>query len=417
MRTWVALHGMKRMCASPSSAAAGTLGRDRPLPSPPRRGGSNDRFVQLDTVADQLAERRLLSLSLRERAGVRGDSAAEAQPASPAGLLTHSLLLLFLGLPLLATRTAAPAATVTESFATNPLTHGWHLFGNTNLFLWDSTNQNLRVTWDSLQTNSYFYLPLGTILDRQDNFSVAFDLEMSDIAAGVATNASFPLAIGLINLLDATRTNFFRGSPAHLQPNLVEFTFFPDTAGYGPTIWPDIWSTNGTLAGNDNGDYGYTIMDLPIGVVMRITLSYSASNQTLNTTLVTNGVSIPLNRLTIGTNFTDFRVAAFAIPSYSDAGQNPRYANSILAHGIVDNVLLTVPPPPVQNLTGKFAGNQWQASFTSLTNWLYTLERTGDLRSWTAVSTGTPGIGGTLILPDPTAFTRQWYRVNAQRPY
>src|SRR5258708_27071776 len=209
---------------------------------------------------------------------------------------------------------------------------------------------------------------------------------MSDIAAGVATNASFPLAIGLINLLDATRTNFFRGRPAHLQPNLVEFTFFPDTAGYGPTIWPDIWSTNGTLAGNDNGDYGYTIMDLPIGVVMRIPLSYSASNQTLNTTLVTNGVSIPLNRLTIGTNFTDFRVAAFAIPSYSDAGKSPRYANSLLAHGIVDNVLLTVPPPPVQNLLGYFANGHWKAQFTSRTNWSYAVQASADLQSWDSVS-------------------------------
>ena len=68
------------------------------------------------------------------------------------------------------------AATITENFSANPLQNGWQIFGDTNLFQWDSTNQNLAVTWDSSQTNSYFYHPLGTILTRNDDFSLAFDL-------------------------------------------------------------------------------------------------------------------------------------------------------------------------------------------------------------------------------------------------
>jgi len=80
---------------------------------------------------------------------------------------------------------AARAATIGENFATNPLLRGWRVFGNTNLFRWNAAGQNVGVTWDSSHTNSYFYMPLGTILNRQDDFSVAFDLQLIDVAAGV----------------------------------------------------------------------------------------------------------------------------------------------------------------------------------------------------------------------------------------
>ena len=56
--------------------------------------------------------------------------------------------------------------TITENFTTNPLLNGWQIFGDTNLFQWDPTNHDLAVTWDSSQSNSYFYLPLSNILGR-----------------------------------------------------------------------------------------------------------------------------------------------------------------------------------------------------------------------------------------------------------
>src|SRR2546422_9837110 len=77
-----------------------------------------------------------------------------------------------LALASLSVLSAARPATVTENFSANPLQNGWRIFGATNLFQWDSTNQNLAVTWDSSQTNSYFYRSLGTILTRDDEFSV-----------------------------------------------------------------------------------------------------------------------------------------------------------------------------------------------------------------------------------------------------
>src|SRR5882757_5044105 len=106
---------------------------------------------------------------------------------------------------LLASAALARAGTITENFATNPAADGWQLFGNTNLFHWDSTNQNLAVTWDSSQTNSYFYQPLGTILARDDSFRLSFDVVFQDYDIG---GYSFPAAIGFLNLSNATQSNF-----------------------------------------------------------------------------------------------------------------------------------------------------------------------------------------------------------------
>ncbi|PYJ85541.1 MAG: hypothetical protein DME22_08750 [Verrucomicrobia bacterium] len=95
---------------------------------------------------------------------------------------------------------AAHATTITEDFSNNPSENGWHIFGNTNLFQWDSVNQNLAVTWDSSQANSYFYHPLGTILARDDDFSITFDLRLNDFIAGIDPRmpSTFPLSVGFL---------------------------------------------------------------------------------------------------------------------------------------------------------------------------------------------------------------------------
>ena len=308
------------------------------------------------------------------------------------------------------------AATFTENFASDPLTRGWRASGDTNLFHWNSANQNLGVTWDSSRPNSFFCLPVGTILNRNDDFSVAFDLELADVAAGVDPNkpSTFELAIGFLNLVDATKASFFRGNSAY-SPNLVEFDFFPDT-GFGATIWPSLWSTNSSL--NYNGSTDYTILDLSIGVLMRVTISYTAGNRTLATSITTNGTSIgSIHNVMLSSSFTDFRVGAFAVESYSDAGQDPQYGGSLLAHGTVDNIAITVPPPPVQQLAGKFISNQWQITFVSRTNWLYTLERSPDFQSWLEASASANGNGTNMNLLDATPMPgAAFYRVRAERP-
>jgi hypothetical protein len=303
-----------------------------------------------------------------------------------------------------------------EDFATDPLAHGWRVFGNTNLFGWNPTNQDLEVTWDSSQTNSFFQLPLGTILGRADDFSFSLDLRLDDIQPGVNPDkpSTFELAFGLQNSAEAQETNFFRAGSKGCA-DLVEFDFFPDT-GYGPTVWPAIWATNSSA--NYNGGSDYTIVDLPVGVEMHIALAYTAADQTLRTSITTNGVAIgSFNPVPLSSSFTDFRVGTFAIASYSDAGQADPYAGSLLAHGAIDNVVVTLPPAPVQDLRADMINGTGQVQFLSRSGWLYGLERTADFLTWTTVSSGAPGTGANLILQDTTApAARAFYRVRAERP-
>lgn len=306
--------------------------------------------------------------------------------------------------------------TFTEDFSSDPAANGWYAFGQTNLFCWNATNRNLEVTWDSSQPNSYFYHPLGTVLSRSDDFAVAFDLRLSDIGVGVHTNFTAPLeiALGFLNLAEATRTNFLRGTGTD-SPNLIEFDYFWD-AGYGATVWPACVSSNSTF--NYNGSSDYAVLALTANDWYRAVMTYTASNQTLVTTL-TNLATHDGTVLTspLATNFTDFRVDALALSSYSEAGQDPQYAGSVLAHGAVDNLVVTVPPPPVGDVTGTLSNQVWQVQFASRSDWLYTLERTPDFHVWSPVSAPTAGNGATLALPDtnPPA-ADAFYRVRAEKP-
>jgi len=305
------------------------------------------------------------------------------------------------------------AATITEDFSTDPLQDGWQIFGDTNLFQWDSTNQNLDVTWDSSQTNSYFYHPLGTILAKSDDFGMSFDLQLSDIAIGInpSKTDTFELAVGFINLASATSTNLERGTginSAHGARNTCEFDYFPDS-GYGATISPTLISSNNQFA----TQFAFPLA-LDPGALFHVTMNYTATNKTLSTTMTRNGESFgSIPDVVLGSSFNDFRPDQFAIINWSDAGAD----GSLLAHGTVENFVITVPPPPVQNLTGNFTNAFWQVQFMSQSNWLYTLERTTDFISWNDVSISTSGNGTNLFLQDTNSLPNQaFYRVSAQRP-
>src|SRR6185369_6598419 len=180
------------------------------------------------------------------------------------------------------------------------------------------------------------------------------------------------------------------------SPNLVEFDYFADT-GFGATIWPTFISTNSSF--NYSGPTDYTLLALSVKDTFRVAMTYTASNATLTTRITRNGSAFgPINPVTLSTNFTDFRVDAFAISSYSDSGDN---YDSLLAHGSVDNVSITTPPPPVTNLSGGFVEpDVWETRFSSRSNWVYTLERTVNLQIWTTASVSTNGTGAEIVLRD-----------------
>jgi hypothetical protein len=308
---------------------------------------------------------------------------------------------------------AGRAATIEEDFSANPQLDGWKIFGNTNLFQWDSTNQNLDVTWDSSQTNSYFYHPLGTILARDDNFHLSFDLMFHDYASGTTSGKpyDFEAAIGFLNFASAAQTTFSRGAginKTYGPVNLVEFDFFPAFSSFQPTISQVIVSTNnGWLYNNNN------LLDMTPGQWFHVDMDYQGTTRTLTTVVTNNGAQYGMTQtISVTTNF-DFRLTAISVNSYSD--QNA--TGSILAHGLVDNFVITVPPPPVQNLAGSFTNGVWQTQFLCRSNWFYTLQRSPDFQSWTNVSSTIPGSATGLVLLDtnPPA-DKAFYRINAQRP-
>jgi hypothetical protein len=293
------------------------------------------------------------------------------------------------------------AATLQEDFSSDPASHGWKIFGNTNLFQWDAANQNLRVTWDSSQPNSYFYLPLGTVLATNDDFSLEFDLQLEDASTEYYGSE---LAIGFLHFADATSTNFLRSGG--ICPNVAELDYFPPSF-----IAPSVDAT--LVDASTNFYFAFAVMPLDPATVYHVRLAHTAGQPAITGQLLTNGQVCASLTQAYGATMADFRLDMVTVSSYQDDG----YGDTILAHGTVDNLVVTLPPPPVQDFTGALTNGCWEAQVSGCANWLYTLERSTDLVSWTAASMTAEGSGTTLVLQDTNAPAGQaFYRVRANRP-
>jgi hypothetical protein len=304
---------------------------------------------------------------------------------------------------------ANPNQVMAEDFSHNPALDGWQVFGSGSLFAWNSTNQNLQVTWNSASNNSYFYHPLGTILGTNDNFSVSFNLYLTDYAAG---GYSFPVTAGMQNFAEAGNPDFLIGSGDN-STNLAEFEFFPATANIpNASVDPTFIDSENDFAYNT---YGYAA--LPTGVAMRVTLSYTATNLTGVLTITTNGVAVAAPSYAYLTNdtygiFGDFRLDTFAVESYSGVASD----SSLLAHGTIGNVLIVTPPPPVTGLQAALAHGVGQVQFSGQAHWNYVLQSSTNLQSWAAAGPVVNGTNGTMTLQDTGAVRpHQFYRVNAQK--
>ena len=316
---------------------------------------------------------------------------------------------------------SAHATTFTANFTNNPAADGWQIFGDTNLFHWNSTNKNLEVTWDSTQPNSYFQHPLGTTLTRNDDFTVAFDLQLNDIVSGNEPGKISPmeLGFGFLNHAEATDPGFERW----LAGNLAELDYFPlgyyiDDKGKTNTIYPTLVPTFiSTAYDYAPGSYSPYEATLPTGMVVHVSLAYTAVNQTIVATFQTNSVNfLEIPTVVLSDDFTaddDYALDMFSISSYGSAGDP---YDSVLAHGTIANIVVTVPTPPIQNLSGGFSNGIWQVQFISQSNWVYTLQQTADFQSWTDISTNKVGTGTNLFLRDTNPLPNEsFYRVRAGR--
>src|SRR4051812_19625702 len=238
----------------------------------------------------------------------------------------------------------AGAVIVIEEFGSNPFSQGWRTFGDSSVFAWNSTNRNMEVTWDSSHSNGFFYLPLGTILTKNEDFAVTFDMQLKDLKLGTTRGKTntFEIALGFLNTRTITNANYFRGAgqnSVYGVRNLVEFDYFPDS-GFGDTFASTVVSTNNRILPVHNFPLEMTPND-----VFRITLNYTSSNKTLHASATKNGSAFglsPSNSLgdMVLTTHPDFRVDAFGVSNYSDAIQTstPDDWGSVLAHAQLDNV-------------------------------------------------------------------------------
>jgi hypothetical protein len=305
---------------------------------------------------------------------------------------------------------AIEGTVLAEDFSNNPAADGWQTFGDANLFTWDGANQALQVTWDSSQSNSYFYHPLGTIMTSNDAFSLSFDILLHDANTNSDGPYQFELALGFLNLAEAENANFLRGTGDNAT-NLAEFDYFPaDDQG-------DAASLDATLL-DTNGNYYFAYADVPLalGTLYHVTINHAAGTNALTGGILANGqpfAALPQTASDVfsSPNVGDFRLDTIAISSYSDSNG---FGASILAHGLVKNLFVTAPPPPVTYLSGGLTNDAWQVQFWSRTNWNYTLEKSPDLQTWLPLAPALAGPGGLMTLQDTNAPRQsQYYRVSA----
>lgn len=295
------------------------------------------------------------------------------------------------------------ASTFTENFTSDPSADGWQIFGNPNLFQWNSTNQVLDVTWDSTQPNSFFYLPLGQTYTVADGFYLRFDLQLSD---ATNFNGGMELAIGLLHCADATSTNFSRAD--YVSPNLCEFDYFPQFISEG-TTYPD--SVDLTIIDASGLDvyFAYANLTLNAGVTYRVELIHQPGAAIIAGTLSANGQIISTFPSTFNGDNGDFQLDTLAVINYADDG----YGDSILAHGTVGNLAFASPLPIglIQTPAAQ------QVRFASNTNWVYTVETSADLTNWAAAAPGVFGNGTNLLLLDTNLPAgAAFYRVRADLP-
>jgi hypothetical protein len=299
-----------------------------------------------------------------------------------------------------------------EDFSEPPHQSGWIRFGDTETSRWDSTGGHLEFTWDSSRPNSGIAQRLPRVMTEADDLAFAFDLELLSHEVGVdpARPSTFQIAAGLVRL-DAVRSpGYVRGALPGPRDTL-EWTWFgakdPIAASISPTVIP----SDGRLPWG----YADSYVTLEVGTRYRFSIEYTASDRTMRLRMKTGSEPGPtLESVVLPPDFTGFSVDAFAICSYSAQGQHPLFGGSVLARAVVDNVLVTVPSPPVEKI--RIEGEQ--ISFRGSKGWRYRLEASGDLQEWSVIDTTEPSEDGVVRMYDlrDAVFQKQFYRVRAARP-
>jgi hypothetical protein len=304
-----------------------------------------------------------------------------------------------------------------ETFGSDPATRGWSIRGDSSLFAWDAARGHLAATWDSSRTNTYFYRPLGTVLSRSDPFRFAFRIQLDEIRTA-AESGTFQLAVGFLRRDRAFQGNFLRGSGVHPTTgprDLVEFNYFPGAGAISPTFAAVAIGTN---------NLRWTTLhvfpvELTTGRPYDVSVAFDPVDQSLQLRASRDLEIVAAESVPLHAGFSDFRVDAFSVTSFSGAGQPANYAGSLLARGWVDDIVVTFPEPPRPALQSAGRGTVKLPNHAAANGWIPFLERAkGDApRSWETIPSTLRMEGSQWILEDSHPPADQGlYQVRLERP-
>lgn len=284
--------------------------------------------------------------------------------------------------------------TFEERFDADPAGTGWEVIGDRGLFRWDAAEGALAVTWDSSRSNSFHLRRLAAPVTVADDFAFGFRLRLTEHAVGVLPGrpGTFQIALGLVSTADAMDPGFLRGGFPGAR-NLVEWVWFggqPDGA-IAASLSPVMVPSDGRLPWG----YSDTAAELETGLTHGFELAYTATNRSLRLRWTVDGVEQPEPAaVVVPRGFTGFRVDALSIHSYSDAGQDPRYAGSVRAQGWVDDVWWRGPGAPVDRVRLVTVEGGWKLVTRTRPGWRYRVQTSGDLKTWVDATPEVPGVDG-----------------------
>jgi hypothetical protein len=294
----------------------------------------------------------------------------------------------------------------------------WAAAGNTNLFT--PVNEGIRVDWDSSQTNSYYYLPLGLTLTRADDFELSFVMRLEALQLGTTPGKedTFEIGAGLLNLTNALNPEFFRGAGINAQHgprNLVELDYFPASGFISATVAPTIATANNQILFSDNHP-----VELELGTYYKVVMSFTATNQTLRSQLLKGDANFTfldpfsLKSLILSSNYGDFAVDTLALINYNDEGQiPPQFAGSLRGSGNFWDVEVIVHNRPAMEIREK--GGEIRITFETSIGWSYQLESQTEDGAWNAAGAPILGTGNPVEAKIAERSRLALFRVSATR--
>lgn len=304
---------------------------------------------------------------------------------------------------------ASHGGTFKEEFATNPLSRGWLIHGDSALFQWLPGDQRLAVTWDSSRSNSYFHRPLGVALTEKETFGLELDLLLTSLDVGLRPDKpfTFELAFGFHLLENATQAEFRRGTGQDAS-NLLELDYFPAQGVVASTISPTAISKEGVYATSFNYPF-----DLPLNQWLHIALDYDSNTRTIKASIFAQGQLLqPIEHVVLPASFSGFQFDTVAISSYSDDGAG----GSLLATGQIDNLAVTFPDPPVIRVRpGRTAGEIHAWMLDKTVPYRFFLERTSDFEQWSTVTSEEASGSIPVLMLDPqSSEVKAFYRIRGE---